>query len=185
MAAQSITKGFSKEWAGKTQPGTNEPFEIGRRVSSSTFVSPPHNHWPKPNEIRQQTGYKSFVKVWEPWAGFFFTSVSTWNQQAEVQAVFGSSLNTDHRLIRWSLDPAASSLSRGSWWSEKATLCTISVWYFSTASGCSFFHPNSRTRWSQPADARSFRSPLRHSWDTPGLTSVTQSWSWKSQESAS
>lgn len=113
---------------------------------------------------------------------FFFTLVSTW--RAEVQTVFGSSLNTDHRLIRWSLDPAASSLCRGSWWSKKATLCTISVWYFSTASGCSFFHPNIRTRWSQPAEARSFRSPRRHSWETPGLTSVTQSWSWKSQESA-
>lgn len=111
----------------------------------------------------------SFLKVWNSEQVFLATLVP--------QLVFGSSLKTDHRLIRWSLEPAASSLCRGSRWSEKATLCTRSVWYLSTASGCSFLHPNSRTRWSQPAEARSFRSPRRHSWETPGLTSGTPSWS--------
>lgn len=98
----------------------------------------------------------------------------------EAQPVSAPSLYMDHRLMRWSLDPAARSLSLGSWWSEKATLCTMSVWYWSTASGCSFFHPNTRTRWSQPADARSLPSALMHSWETPGLTSFTESWSCKS-----
>lgn len=101
------------------------------------------------------------------------------SQSSDAQPVSAPSLYIDHMLIRWSLDPAASSPCLGSWWSEKATLSTMSVWYWSTASGRSFFHPKTRTRWSQPADTRSFPSPLIHSWETPGLTSVTQSWSCK------
>lgn len=132
----------------------------------------PLNCWPlTPVWSRQHQGR------WESWKHWL--KVHMFSQSSEAQPVSAPSLYIDHRLIRWSLDPAASSLCLGSWWSEKATLCTMSVWYWSTARGRSFFHPKTRTRWSQPADARSLPSPLIHSWETPGLTSVTQSWSCK------
>lgn len=117
---------------------------------------------------------------WESWKHWLKVHMSS--QSSEAQPVSAPSLYIDHTLIRWSLDPAASSLCLGSRWSEKATLCTMLVWYWSTARGRSFFHPKTRTRWSQPADARSLPSPLIHSWETPGLTSVTQSWSCKNTE---
>lgn len=112
----------------------------------------------------------------------YHLKVHRFSQRSHDQPVLAPSLYIDHRLIRWSLDPAANSLCLGSLWSEKATLSTMSVWYCRTASGRSFFQPNTRTRWSQPADANSLLSPLMHSWETPGLTSVTQSWSCKTTE---
>ncbi|KAA8592958.1 hypothetical protein FQN60_018413 [Etheostoma spectabile] len=55
--------------------------------------------------------------------------VGSGTKDSEAQLVSPPSLYIDQRLIRWSLDPAASSFCLGSWWSEKATLSTMSVWY--------------------------------------------------------
>lgn len=98
------------------------------------------------------------------------------------QPVSAPSLYIDHKLMRWSLDPAASSLCLASRWSEKATLSTMSVWYWRTARGRSFFQPNIRTLWSQPAEARSLPSSLIQIWETPGLTSPTLSRSCKTTQ---
>lgn len=85
------------------------------------------------------------------------------------------SLYIDHTLIRWSLDPAAKSLCGGSWWSEKATLFTMSVWCCRTANGFSFFKPNTLMLLSHPAVARIFPSARIRSWETPGLVIWTES----------
>lgn len=103
-------------------------------------------------------------------------------QLRDFQPVSAPSLYIDHKLMRWSLDPAANSRCLGSRWSEKATLSTMSVWYCRTARGRSFFQPNIRTLWSQPAEARSLLSSLIQIWETPGLTSNTLSWSCKTKQ---